>query len=1046
MSGLVYEVVWIRLLSHWLGSTTLAISVVLASFMAGLALGSYVLGGRGDQTDRPLRLYAVLEIAVAVLAALVPFANGVCRSLYVEIAHSLPQSGQSVVGILLVFLMLLPATFCMGGTLPVLSRFFVESRAKMGQGIGLLYAANTIGAVAGVALAGFLLIPALGVYGSIAIGIGGNVIAAVAALGIGRSASVVGMAQGEPKTPARGGRKARAPEPVLELRTSILMLAFAISGFVALGLELYWTRALHHFLGNSTYAFSAMLTTFLVGLAFGGAIGGRIADRVGSPTRVLAWILIGIGFASVATVPVIWNLLPNLEGKDFFSAANLSWSAYIGRRFAVAFAIMFIPTLLSGMAFPLVNRIGILNLDNLGKRVGRFYGANTVGAILGSLVAAFVMLPLLGTRRALLATALLAACAGLGVHLANRRKRSSDTFAAVGLLAVLVFAVPILNQRAKTILSDTQHASDRVIFDREDPTAQTRVYRKRNGELHMSVDGRHIGGTEPGTVRKEKALAHIPVALTDNANNVLAVGLGSGITLGALALYAEVETLTCVEIVPNVIVGAQQFRESNRNVLHDPRVRMIHDDGIHYLLTTQERFDVISSDSKLNPEYPGNSSLLSRDYYELCRERLRERGVMVQWMPVHVPHNTIRLVARSFVEAFPFVELFWIDPQELILVGSRSRIRFDFERWNARRAEPLVFADLTNLNMDNPYALVTSRVAGRDALQAALGEGEVNSWHRPVYEFRVVREFRLKPGSEHEDDNLKWLAGLYTQDGLEVTGRFDDEKLRRFHQSSRQLLWGFAQGGGTGRLENGRSRFEEGLQFNPDDIRLSAVLERLTRPIESSMPTSAADWLRRGVRQLDSRRVDQALQSFERALEIEPGMQEASYNRLLCLQQLRRAAATDYTRFTTRFPDDARGWSMLGQSLAESGDADAALEAMRRAVELVPSKASFRNNLAVTLARLQRFELAGEAFAAVHTIDPVFPDAAYFAAMSFSLSGDSESAATWMVRCLDDQSCDPSRFTTDPNFENLRTSRHWDAQRVSRAIAAWPSRGGASPR
>ncbi len=1041
-SGLISELVWIKLLSQLLGGTTFAISAVLAAFMGGLALGSWRFGPRADRDPQPLRLYARLELAVAAASLAVPLLLVAVRPLYIVLARAVPEPGTSLVRILVAAALVLPPTFFMGGTLPVLGRFLVRRGDRLGRGLGLLYAVNTLGAVAGAFLTGFVLIPALGLLPCVALAVAGNLVAGGAALLLARRWHAADAPGAAAAAGAPDGTPAAAAPPELDGR--LLAALFAVTGFAALGCELYWTRALHHFLGNTTYAFSAMLTTYLFGLAAGGWLGGRLADRVASPARLLGWTVLAAAAAFLASVPLIWNWLPTLEGSAWLSAPQQGWHSYLLKRFLASAAVMVVPTLLSGMTFPLVNRIGIASLSRLGLGVGRLYAANTAGAIAGSLAAGFLVLPLLGARRALLATALLSGASGVTVLVAARRRRGgAAVWPAVVALAALVLLAPALDRRARVLLSDSQAAGDAVLFSREDPTAETRVYRKPNGELHMSVDGRHIGGTEPGIVRKEKILAHLPVALTPRARSVLAVGLGSGITLGALGLYAEVERLTCVEIVPSVVEGARLFAAANRDVLDDPRLRLVVGDGVQYLLTTRERFDVISSDSKLNPEFVGNSAILAREYYELCRDRLTERGVMIQWTVTHLPATETRIVTRTFIEAFPYAELFWIDPSNVILVGSRAPIALDADRWAERLRAPAVRADLESQLLDDLAVTASYRVAGRPELAAALGAGPVNSWLRPVIEFQTVREFQLKPLAYHEGDNLRWLRGLWSDRPLPVTGAADAARLARFRVSTGRYLEAHSLGTGLERLGPGRAALAAGLAANPDDTRLARLLELLpdeaaaARADAPADPRDPAQWLALGLDRLDSRRPAEALAAFDRALALQPGLQEARYGRLLALRQLGRAAdsVAEGTRYVGDFPRDARGWSYHGRSLAERGDLAGAAAAFARAVELDPSTASYHNNLAATLSRQAKWREAAAAFARVHALDPVFPDAAFNAAAAYSRAGDQAQAWRWVETCLAKGLADPARLLADPNLAALRASPQWDAARVGAAAA-----------
>ena len=572
VSALLYQFVWIRLFSHLLGGTSLAISTVLAAFMGGLAIGSRLFGNRADAVARPLRLYAFLEIGIAVVGGAVPFLILAARPIYVALVADSGVLAVSAVRIGLAAVLVLPATILMGGTLPVLSRHVVRERDRIGRGLGLLYAANTLGAVAGSFLAGFVLIEALGLVACTAAAAGLNLVIGIVMLGLDRRST-------DGERAVAGPGPASSPSAPTALGRGLPWL-FAASGFAALGYEIHWTRALHHFLGNSTYAYSAMLTTFLLGLSLGGWLGGQLVDRVRARDRLLGWIQIGIAGSVVGTVVLIWGWLPGPSAEALLAPDGMGWKTYLLRRFLVAFAVMIVPTTLLGATFPIVTRLGVDDPARLGHGVGGLYFANTVGAILGSLAAGFLVMPWLGPKAGLLATALLSGTVGVAVFLLRRERRFAESLAAVGaVVLLLVLAIPV-ERAGAGFLSDTQDRDDLVLFEAEDPIAATRVYQKPNGDRHMSVDGHDIGGSAIGLLRKQKVLAHLPLVLVPEARRVLAVGLGSGITLGTLARYDEVEKLTCVEIVPGVVEGAGLFREFHGDVLADPRVDVLVEDGI----------------------------------------------------------------------------------------------------------------------------------------------------------------------------------------------------------------------------------------------------------------------------------------------------------------------------------------------------------------------------------------------------------------------------------------------------------------------------------
>lgn len=1035
VSGLIYELVWIRLLSHLLGGTSFAISTVLAAFMGGLALGSRYFGDRADRATNLLRIYAGLELGIAALGAVAYGLIVLAPPVYASIASHLPAALVAVLRVVIALLLLLPPTFLMGGTLPILARFVVRQAERLGSGLGLLYAVNTFGAVVGCFLAGFVLIPGIGLPGSVALAVALNLAIGLLVLGLARedlaSAAPATAPTGEDAAPAPAGTSGEnVPFPLLGA-------LFALSGFASLGYELYWTRGLQPFLGNSTYAFSAMLTTFLLGLAAGGWLGGRLADRTRRPAALLGWVQIAAGAAALVSVLLIWGWLPGVGESNALSNAGLGWTGYLMRRFALALAVMAVPTLLIGMTFPIVSRIGIAGLEHLGGGVGRLYFLNTLGSIAGSLLAGFVLLPLLTAKGALVATALLSVAIGLVLHVVTRSAGAKHLPAAIAATVLLVVAAPLTAGFGRAPLSDTQTAQDVVLFDREDHAGHTRVYRKPSGDLHMSVDGFHIGGTEPSIVGKEKILAHLPLALHPDAKHTLSVGLGSGITLGSLATYPQLESLDCVEIVPGVVEGAAFFAGANRNVLLDPRVHVHVGDGVQFLLTSADRYDIISSDSKLNPEYAGNGPLLSRDYYELCRDRLAPGGVMVQWLASHLPVSELEVIARSFTEAFDHVAVFWLAPSNLVLAGSREPLVLDLDAVRRFAQQPGSGGDLASLHLDDPYVVAGLYLADRDRLAEALGDGPLNTWSRPRIEFTMLREYRRKSIVYHGGDNLRWLKKLRDPSSLVLRGEFDPEQLARFQASAAAVVDGYAVTGGIGHVGQGLEIWRNALAANPQDELLASLIEgergaaQAREQEAAAAATTAADdpaaLTEASMLRLEQKRPAEALQLLDQALKLDPDSRAIRFNRLLALRALRRTADLDreLDEFRKRFPEDPRGLDLSGRQAVDAGRLEEAVGYFREAVRLEPLNPRFGGNLAAALVQLKRWDEAAAAFAAVAEIEADFPRAAFHAAACYSLAGQTAQSAQWMRFCLDRGLVPRETFEQHEWFANLRASADW---------------------
>ncbi|MBU8871953.1 MAG: fused MFS/spermidine synthase [Gemmatimonadales bacterium] len=1030
VSGLIYEIAWIRLLSHLLGGTSFAISTVLAAFMGGLALGSRYFGDRADHTRGLLQIYARLEFGIAALGALAYVIIHFAPPIYVALASNMPPAAVAVLRVMIAMLLLLPPTFLMGGTLPILSRFVVRRPDRLGRGLGLLYAVNTFGAVVGCFLAGFVLIPGVGLLGSVAIAVGLNLLIGFAVLAVAGRLPSPREATTEPVPAETSSPKLK----VGGIPFGLLGAIFALSGFASLGYELYWTKALQHFLGNSTYAFSAMLTTFLLGLSMGGWLGGRLADRSSRPAALLGWVQIGVGASALLSVLLIWGWLPGLGESDALNHHGLGWNGYLMQRFLIAFLVMALPTLLTGMTFPIVSRIGISGLDRLGHRVGRLYFLNTLGSIVGSLAAGFLILPLLSAKGALVGTALLSAGLGLFLHYTIRRSGTGQLKIAAGVLVALIVAAPLVMGFGRSPLSDSQDPQDLVLFETEDHAAETKVYRKSSGDMHMSVDGYRIGGTDVGILPKEKILAHLPLALRPNATRTLSVGLGTGITLGTLAMYSGLEHLDCVEIVPGVVEGAAFFAASNRNVLHDSRVHIHVGDGVQFLLTTSERYDIISSDSKLNPEYAGNGPLLSLDYYELCRDRLSDDGVMVQWLACHLPVSELEVIVRSFFTAFEHVAVFWLSPSNLILAGSGEPLVLDLDAVRDHAREPGPGTDLRTLQLENPYVMAGLFLADKARLEEIIAEGPLNTWARPRIEFTMLKEYRRKSSVYHGADNLRWMKKLSQRETLATRGKADPATLEKFRTSSQAVMEGYAASGNLERIGLGKDLWIDALQKNPEDVRLVALIEQANaseaaeeKAFSSSQvndPNSLAILART---RMDQKRYEEALTLLDRVCTMDNENRGVLFNRLLVLKALKRTVAlkTELAEFNHKFPKDARGVNMRGRLAADAQHFEEAIEFFQSACELDPVGPIYLNNLATTYVRLERYGEAGAAYANICDIQPDFPSAGFNASACCSMAGQTAHSAEWMHFCLEHDLAKREQFETNQYFVNLRESEHW---------------------
>lgn len=795
--GLVYEVVWMRMLTLVFGATALATSTILASFFAGLALGSVYFGRRIDRGAHPLRMYALLEAGVGVFAFLMPVLFAALTWIYVGIARQFDTGIQTlnVIRFVLAFLVLVvPATF-MGGTLPVMTKFFARRRHRLVRDIGNLYAVNTFGAVTGALAAGFFLILFLGVKESAYAAGVVNLLIAGAILVLSRRPALAAPEPGAP-APEEDIDVAAALPPVA---ARLAFWAAAISGFCALALEVFWTRSLVFFLDNSTHAFTTILTAFLLGIAIGSVIVARFMDR---QRRLLAWLgflQVAIGLSAIAAIPILNRLAPVFESMAGSTLdAWLPWK-WVAMRFAKGMAVMLVPTVLMGMAFPLVTRIYTRSVATVGTALGNVYSVNTVGGVLGSMLAGFVLIPLMGVQNGIILVAALSVVVGAVLVLNEPALERRVRVAAVAGVAVVALGVGTYYVvRGPTILTSYYEAveQERVLSYAEGVGATVKVYVDDLGDRVLSVNGFPVAGTSMATQDAQVPLAHLPLLLTSVPEpRVNIVGFGSGGTSWEVTQY-DVRRVDTVELVPAVIRAASWFEEVNHGVLADPDFNLILGDGRNHALVSDQQYDVISIDAT-SPKMAGNGSLYSLEFYQLLRERLSDNGLVVQWLPFHLLSDAeVKMIAKTFQTVFPHTTV-WFTPfrQFIILLGGEQPLRIDWGTLLDRFQRDHVRQELAPFNVSDPIDFLSWFVMGEDGLAAYVDGASLNTDDHPYLEFTpamayfVSGRYRVQTMLDMRDGRES-VAPLLTNLGGEEQAAAVEERLRKRFEATRYSITG----------------------------------------------------------------------------------------------------------------------------------------------------------------------------------------------------------------------------------------------------------------
>jgi len=734
VAGLLYEVVWNHLLILVFGGSSYATATVLASFMSGLALGSWLFGRRADRTANPLRLYGRIEIGIAVAALLVPLFVLAGRWAFVRIAPGLEGSALFIpIRYAIAFVALLLPTTLMGGTFPVMSRALVSEVDRVGKAVGLLYFLNTGGAVLGALAAAFLALPILGVYGSIAAGVVVNLVVGAGVL------ALSGNAAGAPAdiAPVAGDERVVPDRDARPLHTMILIL-FALSGFASLGYEVAWVRALVFFLGNNTvFAFAIMLATFLTGLAIGGALYSVLFFRARRKLLLFGLLELGIGLAALLTLHLFGDV--NSIILFFVERSNMrSWGSLLFLRAVVCAVIMFLPTLLIGATFPAVTHAITATIGRVGREVGTAYALNTVGAILGSLAAGFVLVPAIGLERTLIfLTSINLAIAAI-VFLAAGRGRVSGAVPAVVVAAAIILLMRGETSERFPAIYQSAVPGQNLVYYEEGASSTVTVHQDPGRKTKLlCVNGVWEVPTDFPSLQVFKLLGHVGPILHPEPREGLAIALGGGIALGSLALH-PFDEVTCVEICPEVRGGAALFAEENNRVLENERVRVVFNDGRNRLLLSDRLYDVIISDAT-HPSSAESWVLYTKDFYRLVLSRLGEEGVFCQWLPYHgVDEETYRTILRTFHRSFPHSALFAL-ARHSILVGSPDPIVLDMARAQERLEHGEVRADLASVDLDDPVRIVAALSLLDEKMGDVAGTGVINTDAHPRNSFAEAR-------------------------------------------------------------------------------------------------------------------------------------------------------------------------------------------------------------------------------------------------------------------------------------------------------------------
>jgi len=722
-SALIYEVVWYQLLQLVIGSTAISLGVLLATFMGGLCLGSLALPRiLSARKEHPLRVYAKVEVGIAICGVLVLLAMPLLDGVYTAaVGHGLPAI---LLRALVCALCLLPPTFLMGASLPAAARW-LETNPEGVSWMGLLYGANTGGAVLGCVLAGFYLLREFDM---------GTATFAAAAINVAVALVSFSLAR---RTPQRAAGDA----PVTDRATGEpgywpVYVTIGLSGATALGAEVIWTRLLGLMLGATVYTFSIILAVFLVGLGIG-SFNGSMLSRMVKPRLALGLSQLALVGAIAWTAVMLSKSLPYWPINPLLSTSF--WYTFQVDLVRCIWAIL-PATLLWGASFPLALASAASREEDSASLVGGIYAANTAGAIVGALIFSLVLVPWIGTQGCERLLIVLAAVSALFV-LTPLVVRSRTVAGSLGLAAALVVAgvlasnvsgaPPMLIAYGRRIMTSMNRSQ--ILYAGEGMNSSIAISKWDDGAVQFHVSGKVEASTEPYDMRLQRMLGHLPGLLHPNPHSVLIVGFGAGVTAGTFVLYPEIQRIVICEMEPLIPPTATEyFGKENYNVMHDPRVQIVYDDARHFVLTTREKFDIITSDP-IHPWVKGSATLYSKEYFELVKEHLNPGGLVTQWVPLYESDAaTVKSELATFFEVFPNGTV-WGNSNgggyDTVVMGQVEPTKIDLDALQRRADQPdhaAVAKSLNDVGFNSLTGLLANYAGQESDLRPYLAGAEIN--------------------------------------------------------------------------------------------------------------------------------------------------------------------------------------------------------------------------------------------------------------------------------------------------------------------------------
>jgi spermidine synthase len=761
-AGLIYQIVWFKYLGLFLGNTTHAQMIVLATFLGGLAAGNYVIGKRADALRNPIRFYSFLEIGIGLYCLLYPMLSVGLGELFLRTAGNYSIDSTSFLfyffRFLLAALLLFIPTFAMGGTLPSLSKFFVDDLKFARRDTAVLYFLNSFGAVIGVLFAGFFLIKQFGlpatIYATAAVNLFIGLIGFFASLKYKPDETLNEVFL----------NSSNQKETEISRATLFLVLTTAgSSGLAALLYEMVWVRLLVNILGSSTYAFSLMLMAFISGITIGSFLVSLKFIRKFDKVKLVIFCQSMIALGTMAVLP-LYERLPYYLWKisSYFVRNESTFPIFLTLQFFICFVMLITPTIFMGMSLPIIVEIFSASQKKIGISIGKVFSINTLGTVLGALLSGLFFIPTFGIKHTFEIG--IAINIGMALLLLLSYHKIKFVFKTVfPVMAVIVFFVFVLlipswntNLMVSGIFRNfsstppqsysdfqKQYSGRKILYYKEGIGANVGVA-ELDDSLHTKVliiNGKP-DASSTGDMNTQVLLGQIPMMLHPNAKNIFVVGFGSGVTIGSV-LSHEINKVTCAEISPEVIEAGYLFKPENGNCLADKRLNVVVEDALTYLKLAKNKFDVIISEPS-NPWIAGIGNLFSKEYFERCKTKLTGNGLMVQWFHTYeLSDDIMKLILHTFQVVFPYAQLWNSQQGDIIMVGSKKPINLNAEQLEQKFQLEKVKKDFRKIKIENVLTFLSCEAFSDEGFYSISGNPTVNSELHPRLEFEAPKAFYL---------------------------------------------------------------------------------------------------------------------------------------------------------------------------------------------------------------------------------------------------------------------------------------------------------------